>query len=80
VYKIAASVDRFGWPEEGSLDVTYEVRGGVDGPEQNTLTMDLAEESYEQYGYEQDGYQYTGTRSPSRKLKASVVELEYRQG
>jgi hypothetical protein len=71
-YKIDAGVDRTGWPDEGELDVTYEVRGGVDGPEQNTLTMDLAEGTYEQ-----DSYRYTETRSASRKLKASVVDLEY---
>jgi hypothetical protein len=71
-YRIKVAADRFGWPKDGTLDVTYKVTGGQDGPDRNTLTMDLTEGTYEQ-----DGYQYADTRSSGVKLKASVVELEY---
>lgn len=70
-FKIDASVDSTGWPDSGELEVYYEVRGGADGPEENTLTMDLAEGSYQQ-----DGDQYTTTR-PGKKLTARVTDLEY---
>jgi hypothetical protein len=72
-YRIeVAAADRTGWPKDGTLDVTYEVTGGQDGPDRDTLTIDLTE-----WTYEQDGYQSADTSFSGVKLKASVVELEY---
>ena len=71
-WKIDAAVDRTGWPDEGEVDVTYEVRGLNGGPEQNTLTMDLVEGTFEQ-----ESDEYGEVRSRKTKVTAKVLDVEY---
>lgn len=56
---------------EGSWDITYEIRGGVDGPIVETMTLESGSFSFPEE-------QLVSTRSSGTKLKAVVIRVQTR--
>jgi hypothetical protein len=56
---------------EGSWDVTYEIRGGVDGPIVETMTLESGSFSFPEE-------QLVSTRSSGTKLTAVVIRVQTR--
>jgi hypothetical protein len=57
-----------GAPLDGAWSVTYEVKGGEDGPQINTFTLDGDQASF-------DSEESISTSSSSKKLTARVTDV-----
>jgi hypothetical protein len=60
------------WPEQGEVEVTYEVTGGKDGPESDSFLITLDDGQYEEPSEEA-----STVRSRSTKLAVKVTDAEY---
>ena len=57
-------------PDSGTIDVTYAVHGGEDGPQINPFTVENKNASY-------DAEEFLQTDSSSAVLTAKVTDVEY---
>jgi hypothetical protein len=60
-------------PDTGTIEVTYEVSGGEDGPAVNTFTIEGGTASY-------DREESLSTPSSSTKIKAKATDVTYDEG
>lgn len=57
-------------PDSGTVEVTYQVSGGEDGPQINTFTIEGGSASY-------DSEESLSTSSSTAKLKGKVTDVSY---